>query len=451
MWSTILNETVTTSDHLDKKYNDHISTRTREIKSILVKSHYALRQEIVLKLQGFKGYSSSQNRCEGTSEINDIFDAHYLVIERIMTELVDYMQDQMLHKMSLLRKYCDGILAIRDQDSVDDDDDCVIISPQEIAVSSIPSLEIIPETVINQEIQSMESDDNSPKSQYESPTLHHTETQQLPIPSIPILEHGPEIATNQEVPLMESYIDPDYAEDRISPDLGVQSSECGEDVSFQSEHVNHCNRSNVVDLKVLYKPGETLKCNECNQLFQNHSEFIDHMDAEHGIKKPYQCSDCVKCYGTKGHLAIHIKNVHAPRFECAVCHKRCGFQSQLTQHYVIHSDERPFECSQCDSSFKVKGDLTKHVRMVHHKEKRYHCDYCSKGFFKKNALIIHLRVHTGERPFQCTECGKAFSAKCTLTNHKRLHTGEKPYECLKCHKAFSTSSHMKNHEKKCKH
>ena len=147
----------------------------------------------------------------------------------------------------------------------------------------------------------------------------------------------------------------------------------------------------------------------------------------------------------------HIYHMHAPRYECGVCHKRFGKKSTLKEHTAIHSDERAFKCSQCDSLFKRKGDLTEHIRSVHHKEKNFHCDYCSKGFFKKSGFIAHLRVHTGEKPFQCTMCGKAYTTKATLTRHKRIHTEDRPYECCKCHKAFRYIGHRNRHEKICKH
>ena len=265
--------------------------------------------------------------------------------------------------------------------------------------------------------------------------------QQYPLSRIP---------TTTKVQSMESDIHSEDSEYQTPSDVDVKSLDFDQEILLQSEQESDALSSNAMDYKMLYYRGETLKCVECDRLFEKHPQFIDHMDAEHGIKRPYQCSDCAKCYGTKGNLTQHIKNAHAPRYECGVCHKRFGSKGSLKQHSVFHSAERPFKCSQCTSSFKVKGALTTHIRYVHLNEKRFHCEHCSKGFFYKAAFIEHLRVHTGERPFQCTVCGKTFRTKSQLTIHKRIHIKEKPHECFTCHKPLRHTRNMKTHERKCK-
>ena len=46
-------------------------------------------------------------------------------------------------------------------------------------------------------------------------------------------------------------------------------------------------------------------------------------------------------------------------------------------------------------------------------------------FKQKNNSSVHRRIHTDEKPFACTDCDKKFITSSDLSHHRRIHTGGK--------------------------
>lgn len=101
----------------------------------------------------------------------------------------------------------------------------------------------------------------------------------------------------------------------------------------------------------------------------------------------------------------------------------------------------------CTKLFKDNSAMRKHLHT--HGPRVHVCAECGKAFVESSKLKRHQLVHTGEKPFQCTfeGCGKRFSLDFNLRTHVRIHTGDRPYVCPfdSCNKRFAQSTNLKSH------
>uniref|UniRef100_A0A336M093 CSON013829 protein n=1 Tax=Culicoides sonorensis TaxID=179676 RepID=A0A336M093_CULSO len=101
----------------------------------------------------------------------------------------------------------------------------------------------------------------------------------------------------------------------------------------------------------------------------------------------------------------------------------------------------------CSKMFRDNSALRKHLHT--HGPRVHVCAECGKAFVESSKLKRHQLVHTGEKPFQCTfeGCGKRFSLDFNLRTHVRIHTGDRPYVCPfdGCNKKFAQSTNLKSH------
>jgi hypothetical protein len=115
---------------------------------------------------------------------------------------------------------------------------------------------------------------------------------------------------------------------------------------------------------------------------------------------------------------------------------------------VAAEDERKHACDSCPSRFKMRGDLQRHVRVVHEKAKTHVCPTCGKAFGHSGHLNRHQQSHRGERRFKCTLCGFDFHQRSHLLSHlEHIHSSSngREHECRLCKLRVVSASALRSH------
>ena len=162
------------------------------------------------------------------------------------------------------------------------------------------------------------------------------------------------------------------------------------------------------------------------------------------------------------------KSLSTAEHKCNFCDKVFSSPSQLKQHAIRHSNDKPFKCDFCKKSFKRKGHLSRHMERAHIKKNSHEhkCSICDKIFSSYFHVKQHVMVHTeqmktNELKHKCNICDEIFPSPSQLKRHEIVHSDEGSFKCDFCEKIYrhksSWSSHMEKahikknrHEHKCK-
>ena len=106
-------------------------------------------------------------------------------------------------------------------------------------------------------------------------------------------------------------------------------------------------------------------------------------------------------------------------------------------------------CPTCGKNYPSKGEVNKHIRIVH-EGIRFECELCKKKYISKQALNIHFETtHEGKKPdVKCPMCEKMFGNKQVLKRHiDNVHEKKKPFACDLCDWRFAQSGQLTTHKK----
>lgn len=80
----------------------------------------------------------------------------------------------------------------------------------------------------------------------------------------------------------------------------------------------------------------------------------------------------------------------------------------------------------CGKEYHSRQNLKRHINISHLLKKQSKCSLCQKVFKNSTNLKEHYLIHTDSKPYKCEVCGMSFRHKAKFGTHKRLHKFEDP-------------------------
>uniref|UniRef100_A0A1Q3F647 C2H2-type domain-containing protein n=1 Tax=Culex tarsalis TaxID=7177 RepID=A0A1Q3F647_CULTA len=221
------------------------------------------------------------------------------------------------------------------------------------------------------------------------------------------------------------------------------------------------------------------KCDVCPLRFGCTNSKKVHEQREHGMHpdfeapakvfNPVVCEHCGRVFENKTCLASHTRAKHTKMESvptCNICGKTFTARSSLERHMLLHNNEKPFACSQCDRTYRRNLDLKHHIELVHEGKNPHFCAECAQSFHSYQSLYLHKKFTHGknaqdpekakaemrqQRNLSCALCKTVNTTMDELTNHiETAHPNEEyPYvKCTHegCPKTFLTT-HQRAHHK----
>jgi len=154
------------------------------------------------------------------------------------------------------------------------------------------------------------------------------------------------------------------------------------------------------------KVDKNLSCNSCKRHFINEKQMKNHECAH------LQCDLCDAKFMRIRNLEVHMKGHEGHElFPCDKCEGLFLLRKRCLRHMRTAHDPayqvRKFKCNQCDSDFKNKPDLNKHIKRLHMGlGKNFKCEECNKAYQRRSQLLVHMHYKHTKHMFvkKCPDC-----------------------------------------------
>lgn len=160
-----------------------------------------------------------------------------------------------------------------------------------------------------------------------------------------------------------------------------------------------------------------VKCDLCTKTLSTKSDLRRHMRAVHADNQPiptypFACDICNKTFRKKMFLTNH-KRIHTrKKIICKICSKPLANRNSVRSHNIrFHLDEY------FNSKERHKIAMENQKKKTEENAIKNQCIMCSKKFKDQSQMFQHLLSHTDERPYICKICQDEHRSKNQLGKH----------------------------------
>ncbi|XP_034997335.1 zinc finger protein 532 [Hippoglossus stenolepis] len=186
----------------------------------------------------------------------------------------------------------------------------------------------------------------------------------------------------------------------------------------------------------------SLKCMECNEMFQDDSLLATHYQQAPESSGQKTCTICQMLLPNKCSFQSHQRiHQHKSPYICPECGASCRsvhFQSHVTKNCLHYTRRVGYRCHHCSVIFTDVATMKSHIQSAHC-ETFYKCALCPMAFktapgTHSHAHIQHPGVKAGEPKliYKCSMCDTVFSLQSLLCAHFDQHVANHKVSVFKC-------------------
>ena len=142
----------------------------------------------------------------------------------------------------------------------------------------------------------------------------------------------------------------------------------------------------------------------------------------------YACDHCELVFSDKTELLLHVETITDEKpFQCADCDKHFSSANNFRIHLATHNENGSNTRDSNDASVNTDTRLIDLYTQSGNKD-------CVKNSTNSIEFSRHIQYRSGQNTFQCNGCDNTFSKISNLKRHKLTQAGPKIHKCKHCEK-----------------